>query len=71
MKRIEIPIEAELVKDAELGIQNEEPLILRALIYVEHIAMISEQLDKTALITLAGGLDVVSTLTYSEIKELL
>lgn len=71
MTRIEIPIEAELVEDEILGITNEEPPILTATIYTEHIMMITEQPDKTALITLAHGLDVVSTLTYSEVKELL
>ena len=72
-KRIEIPIEAELVENENLGLKGEnvELPILRASITVAHIMMITEQPDNTALITIEGGLDVVTTLTYSEIKELL
>lgn len=69
MNKIEIPIEAELVKNAELGIEA-PPTIVMATIYVNHIIMVSEQTDGTALIGTVVG-DVVSTLSYSDVKELL
>ena len=71
MTSIEIPVEAELVENENLGLSSEEIPICMATIFIEHIVMITEQPDKTALITLAGALEVVSTLSYLEVKELL
>ena len=71
MVKIEIPIEVELVENEKLGLSNEDPPIFMASIYINHIMMITEQPNKTALITIVGGLDVVTTLTYSDVMALL
>ena len=71
MVRVEIPVVVSRVKDEALGIQSEDTEFARALIYTNYVCYILEQPDGSATVAMADGEELTTSLTYSEIKELL
>ncbi len=69
MKRIELPIRAITVENEEMGIDEFEDA--RALITIAHIIFVTEQPDNTTLISMSDGTDIATSLSYSDVKELL